>query len=208
MMTYMADFKDIAIAVIPATITATAALFTLIINTILTIKQNALKYNQEQFAIIQKLYPILRTQLQKSVIALSICRKNKKLYKEKDIYYSLINYFTICSDEVAYRKSHENCADEIDTFTKSIKTYVKGIIELNETIQNSIFPSAPLMHPLLKRSINKMIANIMRWSNCFTYDSLGTIDIELIKNMLKGYNLSYKKIQLYIKKLDSWYKAY
>lgn len=202
---------DLVGIIIPVIITAIISLITMIVNSILKIMLENRKYNSEQYKIMQRFYPelkIILLELRFTLLEL----KNNSIYS--DINKAIEKYVQFSRNETAYRKEYINEGSHIDSFIKQMRTYKKYMIDINKTLFEREIPAPPIMKPILRYNVNKMIlelqCNSVLWKKYESNSMNDQFFLEEIKNAgnKQGAEINYERINKYISCLDKWFSKY
>lgn len=203
--------EDLVGIVIPVIITAFISLITIIVDLIFKIVVENRKYNSEQYKYMQEFYPELKTKLYELKYDLHEI-ENNPMFGNRD--QAIEKYIKISDDEQEYRSEHTDERLYIDTFKKSMNSYREHIIEIETILSNHAIPSAPIMHPCLKKSINKMLFAVQCNSVLWKKSKCNEISNEVFNEELKRMNekgkicFDSKMIEKYIQCLDKWFSKY
>lgn len=198
---------DLVGIIIPAILTAAVSLFSLFVTSIISIVQDKEKHNHEQFKCMQEIFASLKICLQNMCLSASLA-KGYSLSYGGSISQALINYCDYSFDETTYRAKHQAELNEIDNFISFIKKYIEEVKNLREVLKTKSIPAAPLLHPLLKRDIYRMLETLQYWSCLLSEIQNSPLNDYFLHNELSKCKLDDFQLKNYIEILDKWYRAY
>lgn len=198
---------DIVGIIIPAIITATVAMISLFINSFISIIQEKVKYNHEQFKYMQKFFPNLKDHLQQMRLAITLAKGYSHSFNSS-LPKALQNYHAFKIDESSYRSNHPSEVQELDKFIYTIEGYVDETIKLHDFFTKAIIPAMPLLHPFLRKRILEMLKTLQYWSHFLQKLKDTSINEAFFAVELDKCNLDDEQLQKYIELLDKWYQAY
>lgn len=194
--------------VLPVVITAAVSLITVLVNAILQIMLQNSKANWEQYKIMQDFYPNMKLNLLRLRVAIQEVEHSPLCTDLKE---ASVKYAKYKSDEAEYRKKNDNEVQDIDVFISMMEDFSNRVREINEYLINCTLPRPPILHPILKIKVNRMLANLQYAA--FFWDEYynKTIDVtvfqmEIEKQLKKKFNS--KKVKKYICLLDRWFFEY
>lgn len=189
--------------VIPAIITAGVSLFTLLLNSLITILQGAKKQNSEQFAYMQKVYPEFREMLQDLWVNAHGMKQSNELYKES-ISEALKNYYTCIRNEKQFRQDHAS----IDTFLDWTNKYLSSVEAIGGFLHKNEMPLGPALHPIVRSNVYSMLSTIQK--DVFIVKRLKDHpeELEALTDQLDACRLDEKRVKEYIELTDKWFRAY
>ena len=173
--------SDLIGIIIPILVTAIVSIITTIISSISKIILNVKKINNEQYIIMQKIYPELRMNFIDIDIKLANLKKNNL---HTNILSSINKYDQYRKNEQKYRKNHENEILDIDNFKKLMDDYILSLTKLSTYLSKTTLPNSPVYHPILKNKINKMMNFYYYYSLLLSRYFKNEINGELLKTNL------------------------
>lgn len=158
LQTIQSDLVGILISVL---ITFITAMITLAASSVLKIRQDRKKYNNEQYPAMQQMYS--RFNLVLSQIA-STAKDMQTSGLLNDLPEAVIKYIDYQKDPRNYRASHQGELETIDRFSHSMEQYIKLIEEIYKLFQGTNIPTIPGFHPRVKRKIRAMLIKMHYYS--------------------------------------------
>lgn len=209
---YLKNIQDNLIGIIlPVLITAFVSLATVLINAFIQIILQNSKFNNEQYKVMQEFYPKLK-------ICLLELRLSMQEVKESPVCLDLMDaihkYIEIRDNEVEYRNNHDNEIQFIDSFITIMNDFSIKVINMNNQILSSTIPRAPIMHPILKKKIGKMLVVLQYYSLLWDKYYTNKISVSIFKKELndfeKNWNIIFdcKEIDKYLSLLSRWFVKY
>lgn len=212
MIEYLQKIQDNLIGILlPVLITAFVSLVTVLINAVMQIIIQNSKINNEEYKFMQVFYPKIKLLLLEIKLTMQEIESNSIYTDMQTTIRKFINY---TKDEVKYRKEHENEIQDIDRFITSINNYSIKIIELNNCLLNNTIPRIPIMHPILKKRINKMIAVLRYYSLLWNQYQTHSISVDIFQKEMDDFKKNWSveftnvKIDIYLSLLDKWLLIY
>lgn len=202
---------DLSVVVLPVVITALVSLITLIVNSFIKIAIENKKYNSEQCKLMQKLYPQLKYIFINIKLILNDIQKNKLFTEMGEALKTFIDYN---QDSSKYRDNNQQQIEYIDDFIYSIDLFIKQMDKLHSIFTNEFIPSIPVVHPILKHKVSKMLSNLQYFSfivsQCISDEISCDMIIKEIENYKPQKNRAFDNVMLdsYIKILDKWFLSY
>ena len=207
-LTYLQSIqKDLVGIIIPAIITATISLISLVASSVISVIQEKRKYNHEQFKYMQKVFPTLKILLQQMRFSIDLAKEYTQSFGS-DISQALQNYHNFRMNESLYRKNHPAEGQEINKFIYIMKGYIDNAKNLHEFFSNEAIPAMPLLHPFLKKDVYKMLGILQYWAQFLPQLDDTSIDGNFFNKELENCTLNSKNLQKYIDLLDKWHQAY
>ena len=207
-LTYLQNIQhDLVGIIVPAVIAATVSLLSLLISSIISIVQQKEKYNHEQFKYMQRIFPFLKLHLQQMKLAIEMAQTYSTSFGDS-ISTALKNYRSYIADSNLYRRNHQSASQEIDKFILFMEKYIATTTELHQIFMNEALPSTPLLHPVFKKKIQKMVVELQYWSYFLPQLNDTSLDTAFLDNEVCKCTLDSNELQKYILLLDVWYQAY
>lgn len=208
---YLKNIQDNLIGIIlPVLITAFISLVTVFVNAFIQIKLQNSSLNNEQYKLMQAFYPkikIFMLELKLSIQEVKCCNVCT------DMNTAIDKYIEFKSDEAKYRKNYPNEIHIIDGFITAMNNYVDITVKINDYFNACTVPRVPIMHPVLKVCINKMLA-VLQYYSLLWYEYQKNIDprifIKEIKDFKENWGVEWNDclIDKYISLLDKWMMKY
>lgn len=211
-ISYLQNIQDNLVGlVLPVLITALVSLITLITNTIMQIVVHNGKYNSDQYAIMQEFYPEFKAHLLGINVVLQELDRTSMCKELKDAIDKFLEYK---HDDGEYRKKHFDEVQQVDGFISLMDTLLKRLVEINCYLRTCKVPRSPIMHPILRANVCKMLAACQSYSFLFCEYSKQSITGDTLKAELASLTKSWKmKVDYntaknYFFLLDKWLMKY
>ena len=112
---------DLVGIVIPVIITAAVSLFSQFVTSAVSMLQDIIKYNHQQFKCMQEIYPSLKICLQNMRFFSEATKKSCPNLFDKGMSTSLKHYYEEIEDDQKFRSEHQDEVTEIDSFLNYMK---------------------------------------------------------------------------------------
>lgn len=179
------------------------SIVTLAINSIIKLKQSADEKNSAQFVQMQRIYHRFKNLLQGLWILDHEMGSNQKLYGSGAAN-ALNNYFLYRNDEAQFEKENDNEGDFLDAAEK----YVDKCSEIQKFFEDNGMPSAPALHPLVRRKVYKMLTDLQQYVFIIDYLKESPAELSDVADKLRSTNLNSDKLKKYIDLIDEWARSY
>ena len=211
-ISYLQNIQDNLVGLIlPVLITALVSLVTLITNAIMQIVLQNGKYNSDQYTIMQEFYPEFKAHL----LGLSVVLQElKRTSICKDLKSAVDKYLEYKRDDENYRINHPDEIQQIDTFNTLMDTLLTKLVNMNNYLLTCKIPRSPIMHPILRVNVCKMLVVSQSYSFLFCEYSNNSITGDTLKaeltNLKKNWKMKvdYDTAKKYILLLDKWLMKY
>ncbi|MCM1375244.1 MAG: hypothetical protein NC305_04745 [Lachnospiraceae bacterium] len=197
--------------VLPVLITAFVSVISILANAVMQIILRNSNINGEQYKLMQIFYPKMKISLLELKFGMKEIQSNP-IYT--DMQCATRKYVEYKKDSANYVKKNENEIQNIDQFITAMEKYLSKITPIKEHLNNCTIPRPPVMHPIIKRKVSKMLAVLwyysLLWDEYNIQHINGNIFQQEIKNLKKKWNveLTCEKIEEYICLLDKWLLKY
>ena len=209
---YLQSIQDNMVGIVlPVVITAFVSLITVFTNTILQIILQYSKVNGEQYKIMQEFYPKMKLYLLESRLAIQEVENSPIC---EDLKRATLKYILYKSDEVQYRRNNENEVQHIDEFVLAMDNFSSCIREINSYLVACTLPRPPIIHPIFRIRVSKMLVVLQYYSLLWDKYYNNTLNITILKREIDGFKnkwkveMNSKIITKYIKLLDKWFLQY
>lgn len=207
-LTYLQNIQHDLVGIIaPAIIAATVSLISLVVSSIISIIQEKREYNHKQFKYMQKAFPILKIHLQQMRFSINLAKQYTCSFGTS-VSEALQNYHDFKINEGTYRINHQAEYREIDKFIDTMERYIDNADGIHQFFLHEALPAMPLLHPVLKRDVCKMLRTLQYWTHFLMQLKDTSIDGSFIKKELVNCTLCAENLQKYIELLDKWHQAY
>jgi hypothetical protein len=188
--------------ILPVVITAFVSILTVLVNAAVQIILQNSKFNDEQYKIMQEFYPNMKICLLKA--QLSAQRVEENLLVD-NITEAIEKYLEYKDNEKKYRKEHADEVQCIDSFISSMEDYSKCMIELYKYLSKCKIPKIPMMHPILKNRVSKMLINVQYYTELWNEYQNKSIVKNTFKHEVKEFKSDSKTLRAYCGLLDKWF---
>lgn len=200
--------------VAPVVITAIVSLITVLVNTVTKIVIEFRNYNAEQYKLMQKFYPELKTSLIDIKFSLAEATQNKIYAEANSLGAAVEQILSYQENEAEYNEQHPDHITDIVAFSDVIEDIWIRLAELNNFLKDAVIPATPICHPFLKQKVHSMIATLQYFSLLIAQYQDDKISIELFKAEMKefpktwGCEINPSLIMQYLSTLDEWFKKF
>lgn len=209
---YLQGIQDNIIGIIlPVLITALVSLVTVLINAFIQIILQNSKFNDEQYKIMQEFYPKLKICLLELRFTMEEIKYSPTCL---DLKSAIEKYIEIRSNEAGYRRNHDNEIQFIDSFIAVMNDYSNKVIDINNYLLACTLPKPPIIHPILKKRIGKMLVILQYYSQLWDQYCNNKISISIFKKEIKDFKSNWNvefdcsEIDKYLYLLNKWFLKY
>ncbi len=195
--------SDLIGIIIPVLLTSITAMITLVTNSIIRIRQDQKKYNNEQFPAMQQMYSHFKLVLSQIVFTAKDMRDNDLL---DDLPAAVTKYVDFQKNPKEYRARHQDELGTIEKFSYAMEQYIKLIGELHQLFKDESIPTIPGFHPIFKRKIRTMLVKLHYYSTLLMQYQDRKCSSDIIKKefAVRDTALQIADFDQYLKLLDQW----
>lgn len=200
---------DLVGLLMPVMITAVVSLISISVTFILKVAKLKGTADYKRYLTMSKFYPPIKSILFELMM---VTREIEDCKVQGNLYEKINKYVEYNENPINYRKNHEE--EYIDLLIQSVNKYKEIMVDLNNSLTKNRIPKTPVMHPILKKKVIRLIGTLMVYSTLWKQYDTQKADPDMFQNQIEKWGkqkysgMDYKAIERYATLMDTWLLKY